>query len=95
MVAAYVLGDVVLSVVMVVMVWKGLLPLKNTAQRVLATLCNPICCAGILGNLTTLLPWPLNQIDHGTESLGHALVLVLGLLLLREMSKQSGKNLAA
>ena len=95
MVAAYVLGDVVLSVVMVVMVWKGLLPLKNTAQRVLATLCNPICCAGILGNLTTLLPWPLNQIDHGTESLGHALVLVLGLILLREMSKQSGKNPAA
>ena len=94
MVAAYVLGDVVLSVVMVVMVWKGLLPLKNTAQRVLATFCNPICCAGILGNLTTLLPWPLDQIDHGTESLGHALVLVLGLILLREMSKQSGKKLA-
>ena len=38
-------------------------------------------------NLVTLLPWPLNQLDHGTESFGHALVLILGLILLREMDK--------
>jgi len=43
--------------------------------------------AGVVGNLFTLLPWPLNQLDHGTESFGHALVLLLGLILLREMSK--------
>ena len=42
---------------------------------------------GIIGNLLTLLPWPINQIDHGTESAGHALVLVLGLILLKEMAR--------
>ena len=41
---------------------------------------------GIVGNLLALLPWPLNQLDHGTESFGHALVLVLGLILLKEMN---------
>jgi hypothetical protein len=72
---------------MPVMVWKKIIPLKNTAARILATLCNPLMMPGIVGNLFTLLPWPLNQLDHGTESFGHALVLLLGLILLREMSK--------
>jgi len=70
-----------------VMVWKKIIPLKSTAARILATLCNPLMMPGIVGNLFTLLPWPLNQLDHGTESFGHALVLLLGLILLREMSK--------
>ena len=87
MLAAYLLCDVLLSVVMLVLIWKGLLPLKTTAQRILASLCNPIAFAGIVGNLFTLLPWPLDQIDHGTESAGHLLVMVLGLVLLREMAK--------
>lgn len=87
MLAAYILCDVLLSVVMLVLIWKGLLPLKTTAQRILASLCNPIAFAGIVGNLFTLLPWLLDQIDHGTESAGHLLVLVLGLVLLREMAK--------
>ena len=77
--ASYILCDVLLSIVM--------LPLKSTGQRILASLCNPIAFAGIVGNLFTLLPWPLNQIDHGTESTGHLLVLALGLVLLREMTK--------
>lgn len=85
--ASYLICDVLLSVVMVVMIWKKMLPLKTTAQRMLASFCNPIAFAGIVGNLFTLLPWPLNQIDHGTESSGHLLVLVLGLILLREMVK--------
>ena len=72
---------------MAVMVWKKIIPLKSTAARILATLCNPLMMPGIVGNLFTLLPWPLNQLDHGTESFGHALVLLLGLILLREMSK--------
>lgn len=83
-IAAYLLGDVVLSVTMVVMVWRQMIPLHHTAQRILATFCNPIVCAGVIGNLFTLLPWPLNQMDHGSESLGHLLVLVLGLILLRK-----------
>ena len=70
-----------------VLIWERMLPLKSTGQRILASLCNPIAFAGIVGNLFTLLPWPLNQIDHGTESTGHLLVLALGLVLLREMTK--------
>jgi hypothetical protein len=42
---------------------------------------------GVIGNLLLLLPWPFNQLDHGTESFGHALVLMLGLILLKEMSR--------
>ena len=72
---------------MLVLIWKRMLPLKSTGQRILASLCNPIAFAGIVGNLFTLLPWPLNQIDHGTESTGHLLALALGLVLLREMAK--------
>lgn len=87
MLAAYLLCDVLLSVVMLVLIWKRMLPLKSTVQRILATLCNPIAFAGSVGNLFTLLPWPLNQIDHGTESAGHLLVLALGLVLLQEMEK--------
>ena len=85
--ASYILCDVLLSIVMLVLIWKRMLPLKSTGQRILASLCNPITFAGIVGNLFTLLPWPLNQIDHGTESTGHLLVLALGLVLLREMTK--------
>lgn len=85
--AAYILCDVLLSAVIVVMIWKKILPLKSTVQRIFAFLCNPIAFAGIVGNLFTLLPWPLDQLDHGTESAGHLLVLVLGLILLREMEK--------
>ena len=90
--AAYILCDVLLSVVMIVMIWKKMLPLKTTAQRISASLCNPIAFAGIVGNLFTLLPWPLNQIDHGTESFGHLLALALGLVLLREMEKSGELN---
>ena len=87
MLAAYLLCDVLLTVVMLAMIWKRMLPLKTTAQRVLASFCNPLALAGIVGNLFTLLPWPLDQLDHGTESAGHLLVLALGLVLLREMAK--------
>ena len=88
MVGALILGDLLLTVTMIVFVWKKIIPLKNTASRILATLCNPLLCAGIIGNLFSLLPWPLDQIDHASESLGHMLVLILGLVLLREMTKQ-------
>ena len=87
MLIAYILCDVLLTVVMIVMVWKRVIPLNSTAARILATFCNPIMLPGVIGNLMTLLPWPLNQIDHGTESAGHALVLLLGWILLREMTK--------
>ena len=92
MLAAFIVGDGILSAVMIVMVWKRIIPLKSTGARIFATLCNPIACAGIVGNLMMLLPWPLNQIDVGSESAGHALVLMLGLILLKEMSNNGGKQ---
>jgi hypothetical protein len=87
MLIAYFLCDVGLTVAMITMVWKKIIPLKSTGARILATFCNPIMLPGVIGNLLALLPWPINQLDHGTESFGHALVLMLGLILLKEMSR--------
>lgn len=87
MIIAYLLCDVLLTVVMIILVWKRLIPLKSTGARILAALCNPMALPGIVGNLLGLLPWPINQLDHGTESFGHALVLILGLILLKEMNR--------
>ena len=87
MAAAYIVCDIGLAIVMIAMVWKRIIPLRSTAGRILATLCNPIALPGVVGNLVALLPWPVNQLDHGTESFGHALVLLLGLILLREMDR--------
>ena len=90
MLISYVLCDGVLTLVMIVTVWKRIIPLKSTGARILATFCNPMMLPGLAGNLLALLPWPVNQLDHGTESFGHALVLLLGLRLLKEM-KRSGE----
>ena len=87
MLLAYVLCDIGLTVIMIVLVWKKVIPLKNTGERILATLCNPIMLPGVAGNLVALLPWPVNQLDHGTESFGHGLVLMLGLVLLKKMEE--------
>ncbi len=87
MLIAYILCDVLLTVVMIALIWKRVIPLKSTGARILAMLCNPMALPGIVGNLLALLPWPVNQLDHGTESFGHALVLFLGLILLKEMAK--------
>ena len=87
MLIAFIFCDLGLTAVVPVIIWKKIIPLKSTGAQILATLCSPLMMAGIIGNLFTLLPWPLNQLDHGTESFGHALVLILGLILLREMSK--------
>lgn len=92
MLIAYLLCDVVLTVVMIAMIWKKIIPLRGTWSRVLATLCNPMMLPGVIGNLLGLLPWPINQLDHGTESFGHALILFLGLILLREMDKAGELN---
>ena len=90
MLIAYVLCDLGLTVTMIVLVWKKVIPLKSTGARIAATLCNPMVLPGVVGNLLALLPWPVNQLDHGTESFGHALVLILGLVLLKEM-RRSGE----
>ena len=86
MIVAYLLCDIGLTVIMIVLVWKKVIPLKSTGARIAATLCNPMVMPGVIGNLFTLFPWPVNQLDHGTESFGHALVLILGMILLKEMN---------
>ncbi|MBQ8093509.1 MAG: hypothetical protein IJ242_08045 [Clostridia bacterium] len=87
MIIAYLLCDIGLAVIMLAMIWKGIIPLKHIGSRVLFSLFNPIMFPGVIGNLLALLPWPVNQLDHGTESSGHALVLVLGLILLENMTR--------
>ena len=87
MLIAYIVCDIGLTVTVIAMIWKRIIPLRNTGKRIIATLCNPIMLPGVIGNLVALLPWPINQLDHGTESFGHALVLILGLVLLKEMRK--------
>ncbi len=87
MVISYVICDIGLTVAMITMVWKKIIPLGSVGARILATFCNPIMFPGVVGNLVALLPWPINQLDHGTESFGHALVLILGLILLKEMAE--------
>ena len=56
MVIAYILCDVLLTIVMIAMVWKRIIPLKTTRARILATLCNPMMLPGIVGNLLAFLP---------------------------------------
>ena len=92
MLIGFILCDGVLTVTMIVMVWKRIIPLKNTGQKILATLFNPLMWAGVVGNLIAIFPWPVDQLDHGTESFGHALVLVLGLVLLRSMSRTGDED---
>ncbi len=87
MLIAYLLCDIGLTVIMIVLVWKRVIPLESSGARIAATVCNPMVLPGVIGNLITLLPWPVNQLDHGTESFGHALVLILGLILLNDMAR--------
>jgi hypothetical protein len=84
---AYIICDVGLAIIMITLVWKGIIPLKKISSRILATFCNPIVFPGVIGNVVAVFPWPVNQLDHGTESFGHALVLMLGLILLNEMTR--------
>ena len=84
--AAYILCDVLLSVVMLVMIWKRMLPLKNTAQRILASFCNPSFYGDCGKSLhASAVAAGSDRSRHG--SAGHLLVLVLGLVLLREKAK--------
>ena len=47
---------------------------------------------GIIGNILACFPWPINQLDYGTESFGHALVLLLGLFLYDSIVKKEEKE---
>ena len=64
---------------------------KCKLGRIIAAMCSLLMMAGIVGNLFILRPRPLNQPEHGTESLGHTLVQIMSLILLQEKTKR--KNL--
>ena len=66
MLIAYILCDAGLTVTMITMVWKRIIPLRSTGARIAATICNPLMLPGVVGNLVSLLPWPVTQQDHGT-----------------------------
>ena len=75
-----------LTVVMLVLIWKRMLPLKNTAQRILASLCNLMTFAGIVGQVKIL---DLGDALHIFQHLGNqplvGIELPLGKTLLRPL----------
>ena len=75
MTAYYLAADGVLSVTIVLLVWRRALPLNR-----LAMLCCPLC-ASALGAVLAMTPWPLNQIDAVAEPCGHLLIMALGLII--------------
>lgn len=83
--AAFVAGDGCLMVAMLVLVWKKTLPVGKWAL-----ICNPVLMPLIIGNLTTLLPWPFSQFDNFTESLGHLTILAIGLSVVNKEVYGSG-----
>jgi hypothetical protein len=50
-----------------------------------------LICPGIIGNILAYFPWPIKQLDYGSESFGHTLVLLLGLILFDSM-EEKGEN---
>lgn len=82
MIAYFLAADGVLCVVMVMLVWRRTLPVGRAA-----VLCNPVVTA-VLGNVFALLPWPISQLDPASESLGHLLIMVVGLITLHHDEKQ-------
>ena len=91
MIVSFILSDLGFTVIMIILIWKKIIPLSSLWKRILATLCNPLMCPGIIGNILAYFPWPINQLDYGSESFGHALVLLLGLILYDSM-EEKGKN---
>lgn len=78
MIGYFIAADGVLSVTMVILVWRKTLPVNR-----FALLCNPLCTAAI-GSILTQLPWPLSQIDTFAEPCGHLLILLVGLIVFRK-----------
>ena len=88
MIIAFIICDLGFKVIMIILIWKKIIPISNFWKRILATFCNPLMLPGIIGKILAYFPWPINQLKYGTESFGHALVLYLGLLLLDSIKKR-------
>ena len=92
MIISFILCDLGFTVIMIVLIWKKIIPIFSIWGRILACLCNPLMLPGIIGNILACFPWPINQLDYGTESFGHALVLLLGLFLYDSIVKKEEKE---
>lgn len=90
MIAYYLAADGVISVVMVMLVWKKTLPLSR-----LFILCNPLCASAI-GSVLVMLPWPLSLLDTVSEPCGHLLIMIVALILyqkdMRRMPRRRQKD---
>ncbi len=84
-VAYFLAADGVLTVVMVILVWRRTLPLNRVAL-----LCNPLFAAGV-GMILGMLPWPMNQINYMGEACGHLLITVAGMITVMKDEKQMPK----
>lgn len=49
MLIAYIVCGLGLTIIMITMVWKKIIPLKTTGARILASFCNPIMLPGVVG----------------------------------------------
>ena len=81
MVVSFIVCDLNLTVIMIILIWKKIIPLSSTWKRIFATFCNPLMSLFIFGTILSYLPWPINQLKYGCQSFGYALVLCLGLIL--------------
>ena len=82
MIGYYLAADGVISVVMIILIWKKTLPVSR-----LALVCNPLCTAAI-GSILAMLPWPLSLIDTVSEPCGHLLIVLLGLIVTAKDSRR-------
>lgn len=85
--AAFAAGDGCLMIAMLALVGRKTLPVGKWAL-----LCNPVLIPLIIGNLTTMLPWPVNQFDHFSESLGHLAVLAVGMVVIYKEQENRNKK---
>ena len=44
MIVSFIICDLGFTIVMIVLIWKRIIPLSNLWKRIMATLCNPLLC---------------------------------------------------
>ena len=98
MIVSFIFCDVNLTVIMIILIWKNIIPLSSIWKRIFATFCNPLMSLGIFGAILSYFPWPINQLKYGCQSFGYASVLYLGLILndamiTKEKSTKEKKNI--
>lgn len=83
MILYFLAADGVLSVAMVVLIWRRALPVNR-----LALVCNPLCAAAV-GSVLEMLPWPMSLINTVSEPCGHLLMMIIALIMYKKDSRLS------